>query len=304
MVARRRGGSGRRAVRRGPLVPRRGPGGRRAARRAARRASCRCAPTDGVALHVEVDERRGRRRRRDRRVLPRLALDMDTWHYQRRDLGDLGRAGVLGPARARPVRSRARRARDDRPARCATCARVIEATAPTGPLVLVGHSMGGMTIMALADQHPELFGDRVVGVALVSTSPGKLAEVGLGVPQRRSRAAQGGAAGARRRSTAGPDWSAAAARLGADLRVRADQALLVRDRRAAVAGPVRRRDARPDAARRHRRAVPAFDCPRQARGPRRARRHRDAGPRRRAGRDDPRRPQPRHGRASCPAPSW
>ena len=44
---------------------------------------------------------------------------------------------------------------------------VIRALAPEGPLVLVGHSMGGMTIMALAEQNPELFTERVVGVALV-----------------------------------------------------------------------------------------------------------------------------------------
>ena len=31
---------------------------------------------------------------------------------------------------------------------------VIRALAPEGPLVLVGHSMGGMTIMALAEQTP------------------------------------------------------------------------------------------------------------------------------------------------------
>lgn len=36
---------------------------------------------------------------------------------------------------------------------------VMLATAPGDmPVVLVGHSMGGMTVMALADQHPELFG--------------------------------------------------------------------------------------------------------------------------------------------------
>ena len=58
----------------------------------------------------------------------------------------------------------------------------MEATAPEGPLVLVGHSMGGMTIMAVADQHPEIFGDRVIGVALLSTSAGQLANVGLGLP--------------------------------------------------------------------------------------------------------------------------
>ena len=34
--------------------------------------------------------------------------------------------------------------------------------------------MGGMTIVALAEQHPELFGDRIVGVGLVSTTAGGL----------------------------------------------------------------------------------------------------------------------------------
>ena len=52
---------------------------------------------------------------------------------------------------------------------------VIDQLAPTGPVVLGGHSMGGMTIMCLAAARPELFGDRVRGVALVSTSAGDLA---------------------------------------------------------------------------------------------------------------------------------
>ena len=59
---------------------------------------------------------------------------------------------------------------------------VIEACAPTGKVVLVGHSMGGMTVMALADQYPELFGSRVVGVALIGTSTGKLASITFGLP--------------------------------------------------------------------------------------------------------------------------
>ncbi|HSV66988.1 MAG TPA: alpha/beta hydrolase [Mycobacteriales bacterium] len=59
--------------------------------------------------------------------------------------------------------------------------------APT-PVVLVGHSMGGMTIMALAEAHPELFGERIVGVALLSTSTGKLAEVTFGLPALLARA--------------------------------------------------------------------------------------------------------------------
>lgn len=59
---------------------------------------------------------------------------------------------------------------------------VIDAAAPEGPLVLIGHSMGGMTVMALADQYPELVRERVVGVALVGTSSGKLAELNYGLP--------------------------------------------------------------------------------------------------------------------------
>jgi pimeloyl-ACP methyl ester carboxylesterase len=53
-------------------------------------------------------------------------------------------------------------------------AELLEQLVPTGPVVLGGHSMGGMTIMCLAAAHPELFGDRVRGVALVSTSAGDL----------------------------------------------------------------------------------------------------------------------------------
>ena len=64
---------------------------------------------------------------------------------------------------------------------------MIEALVP-GPCVLVGHSMGGMTIMALADRHPELFGDKITGVALISTSAGKLAELSLGLPALLSKA--------------------------------------------------------------------------------------------------------------------
>ncbi|MEL4504022.1 alpha/beta hydrolase [Luteococcus sp. H138] len=39
-----------------------------------------------------------------------------------------------------------------------------------GPVVLVGHSMGGMALMALAERHPELVQERVGGVAFVATS--------------------------------------------------------------------------------------------------------------------------------------
>ncbi|HTZ42756.1 MAG TPA: alpha/beta hydrolase [Jatrophihabitans sp.] len=59
---------------------------------------------------------------------------------------------------------------------------VLDQLVPAGPVVLVGHSMGGMTIMALAEQHPELFGDRIAAVALINTSSGELRTVTLGLP--------------------------------------------------------------------------------------------------------------------------
>lgn len=41
-------------------------------------------------------------------------------------------------------------------------------------MVLAGHSMGGLSILELAGQRPELFADRVVGLLLVSTPAGDL----------------------------------------------------------------------------------------------------------------------------------
>jgi pimeloyl-ACP methyl ester carboxylesterase len=61
---------------------------------------------------------------------------------------------------------------------------IIDQLAPTGPVVLGGHSMGGMTIMCLAAARPESFGDRVRGVALVSTSAGDLAPAGETLVER------------------------------------------------------------------------------------------------------------------------
>jgi pimeloyl-ACP methyl ester carboxylesterase len=59
---------------------------------------------------------------------------------------------------------------------------VIKAAVPRGRMVLVGHSMGGMAILALAKSHPGLFGGRVVGVVLSSTSAGGLSSITAGLP--------------------------------------------------------------------------------------------------------------------------
>lgn len=58
---------------------------------------------------------------------------------------------------------------------------VIEATTePSSPVVLAGHSMGGMTIMAFAGLHPDVVRERVQSVVLVATSAGELR--GLRIP--------------------------------------------------------------------------------------------------------------------------
>jgi pimeloyl-ACP methyl ester carboxylesterase len=51
-------------------------------------------------------------------------------------------------------------------------AQVITQLAPDGPVVLVGHSMGGMTVLTLAIHHRDLFDERVRGVALLATGAG------------------------------------------------------------------------------------------------------------------------------------
>jgi pimeloyl-ACP methyl ester carboxylesterase len=107
----------------------------------------------------------------------------EVWHYQRQALAADGPGKLVfydQRSHGRSGRSTAAHATIDQLGRDLHA--VIEACAPTGKVVLVGHSMGGMTIMALADQHPELFGSRVVGVALIGTSTGKLASVTFGLP--------------------------------------------------------------------------------------------------------------------------
>ena len=67
-------------------------------------------------------------------------------------------------------------------------ATLLDALVPRGPVVLVGHSMGGMTIMALADSRPELFtAGRIAGVMLLSTSAGRMGTVTLGLPSKLAR---------------------------------------------------------------------------------------------------------------------
>jgi len=143
---------------------------------------------DGTRLHVEIDET-------DPATAVRHAgdpvtvifshgysLSLDSWHFQRKALR--GRYRLVfwdqrghGRSASGPEGS----ATIDRVGR--DLQNLIAAVAPTGPLILVGHSMGGMTIMSYAQDKPEEFAERVIGVAFISTSAGGLGEVDFGMPR-------------------------------------------------------------------------------------------------------------------------
>jgi pimeloyl-ACP methyl ester carboxylesterase len=139
---------------------------------------------DGVPLHVEVDEYvapSGGRRRTSKAPPPALtvvfvhgyALNLDCWHFQRAGYRGLVRAVYYDQrSHGRSGRSTLGHATIDQLGH--DLKQVLDEVVPDGPVVLVGHSMGGMTIVALAEHHPELFGDRVVGVALIATTAGGL----------------------------------------------------------------------------------------------------------------------------------
>jgi pimeloyl-ACP methyl ester carboxylesterase len=119
-------------------------------------------------------------------------LSMASWTFQRRTLAaELATANGSRPkARLVFYDQRGHGASGRGTAEHATVAQlgrdleaVLRARVPSGPVVLVGHSMGGMTVMSLAALRPELFGTRVVGAALLSTSSGNLADLHFGMPE-------------------------------------------------------------------------------------------------------------------------
>ena len=148
---------------------------------------------DGVRLHVEIDGDETA----DLTIVfvHGFTLSMDCWHFQRREFADEARL-VFFDQRSHGASGRSPREHSTIDQLGEDLYDVLAAVAPTGPVVLVGHSMGGMTILALADTHPELFGDRVVGVALVSTAAGAFAEGVFGVPGLIGRALRPVAPGA------------------------------------------------------------------------------------------------------------
>jgi pimeloyl-ACP methyl ester carboxylesterase len=141
---------------------------------------------DGVALHVEE-------------VGPVTApitvifshgwtLRSGSWHYQRLALAGPGfgdppseaekaqnaQASITARLVFYDLRSHGKstRAPDDHSTMddlAADLRSMIATAAPVGPVVLIGHSMGGMAILKLAARDPGLFAERIAGIGLVCT---------------------------------------------------------------------------------------------------------------------------------------
>jgi len=126
--------------------------------------------SDGVPLHAEIN---GPDDAPATLIFSHgYALSQNVWHYQRRDLAGTARC-VFWDQRGHGRSGESSQDHCTIPQLGEDLYAVLQAAAPgDGPVVLVGHSMGGMTIMALARQHPELFGTKVVGAVLISTVAG------------------------------------------------------------------------------------------------------------------------------------
>ncbi|MEN8903418.1 MAG: alpha/beta hydrolase [Candidatus Nanopelagicales bacterium] len=148
------------------------------------------AASDGAVLVGEVDRLPGSR---VTIVLPHgFALNRNFWYYQRLALRDRatlvfydqrGHGESIGATGAASQDySISQLGRD--------LHSVINQLAPDDPVILIGHSMGGMSILALVEQHPEIFGAQVIGVGLISSSATSVATSSLGLPTPISRVVQ------------------------------------------------------------------------------------------------------------------
>jgi pimeloyl-ACP methyl ester carboxylesterase len=138
---------------------------------------------DGVRISCEEIEARDGRPALTVVLVHGFALDRRTWHFQRQSLPALSDPSirvVLYDQRSHGRSGRANEASSTIDQLGRDLGEILDKL--DGPVVLVGHSMGGMTIMALAEQRPELFEEQVYGVAFIGTSAGEVGKRGLPRP--------------------------------------------------------------------------------------------------------------------------
>ncbi len=104
---------------------------------------------------------------------------MSVWHEQWMDLADDFRC-VLMDHRSHGASGEAVHGDLSIRAMGRDVAAVLDALPPDRPVVVIGHSMGAMAIIAMAEQRPELFGPRVAGVALIGASSSDLFRGAMG----------------------------------------------------------------------------------------------------------------------------
>ncbi len=152
--------------------------------------------TDGATLHVEIDRPRGEASPPPTpgERLPTIifthgyCLSARCWVFQRRMLREVGYPLVLWDLRGHGRSDVGEPHSYTIDQVGADLAAVIEAAVPEGPIVLVGHSMGGMAMMSLGLHRPDLVRDRVIGAAFVATSTGGLSSLTFGVGMLPGRA--------------------------------------------------------------------------------------------------------------------
>ncbi len=142
--------------------------------------------SDQVSLHVEIDEPEDAAGASGRTVVLAhgYTLDSRSWTFQRRTLSQAGHRVVLWDQRGHgrseagdPAHHTITRLGED-------LHDLLNAVAPSGPVVLVGHSMGAMAMMSYAASHGAQLGERLQAVALISTSAGGLDAVRWGLGER------------------------------------------------------------------------------------------------------------------------
>ena len=108
-----------------------------------------------------------------------ITLDMTTWHYQWRHFSDRYRC-VLVDLRAHGRSGKPPAGDYSLAAMARDLKAVLDAVAPEGRAILVGHSMGAMVMLSFAREFPEEFGERVRGAVFVDTGASDLAREAFG----------------------------------------------------------------------------------------------------------------------------